>query len=131
MNSTYAGSGHPTAVFTVKVSNTTSGESATAPAKTINVTDPPVLGSPASGASSLGLHDVALSPEFGGSPISLAGSWSDGNIGAPVSDSGAQRVALLTQYIASSFVVPSDGHGWTPTGDAAQNHQPMLMHPHA
>jgi hypothetical protein len=38
---------------------------------------------------------------------------------------------LLAQYMASSFVTQSDGHGWTPTGDAAQNQQPMLTHPPA
>src|SRR5262249_31478337 len=38
---TYPGKGHPTNPLTVTVSNTTTGESSTAPAKTISVTDPP------------------------------------------------------------------------------------------
>jgi hypothetical protein len=42
LHSTYAGKGHPTNVLTVTVSNTTQGETSTAKAKKIKVTDPPV-----------------------------------------------------------------------------------------
>jgi hypothetical protein len=41
LHSTYAGKGHPTNVLTVTVSNTTQGETSTAKAKKIRVTDPP------------------------------------------------------------------------------------------
>jgi hypothetical protein len=40
LHSTYAGKGHPTNVLTVTVSNTTQGETSTAKAKKIKVTDP-------------------------------------------------------------------------------------------
>jgi hypothetical protein len=41
LHSTYPGKGHPTNPLTVTASNTTAGESSTAPARTISVTDPP------------------------------------------------------------------------------------------
>jgi hypothetical protein len=40
LHSTYAGKGHPTNALTVTVSNTTQGETSTAKAKKIKVTDP-------------------------------------------------------------------------------------------
>jgi probable HAF family extracellular repeat protein len=43
---TLAGKGHPTNPLTVTASNTTAGESSTAPARTISVTDPPVTTTP-------------------------------------------------------------------------------------
>ncbi len=41
LSSSYNGVGHPVATMTVTASNTTAGEGASAPAKTITVTDPP------------------------------------------------------------------------------------------
>jgi hypothetical protein len=43
----------------------------------------------------------------------------------------AQSVALLGQYMASSFVMASDGHGGTMITDPPSNQQPLLTHPHA
>ena len=42
----------------------------------------------------------------------------------------AQSVALLGQYMASSFVMASDGHGGTMITDPPSNQQPLLAHPH-
>jgi hypothetical protein len=41
LHSSYGGTGHPVATLKVTAANTTSGESATAAAQTITVTDPP------------------------------------------------------------------------------------------
>jgi hypothetical protein len=43
----------------------------------------------------------------------------------------AQRLALLGQYMAGSFVASSDGHGGTLIGDPLPDQQPLLAHPHA
>jgi hypothetical protein len=43
----------------------------------------------------------------------------------------AQNVALLGQYMASSFVMASDGHGGTLINDPPASQQPLLTHPHA
>jgi hypothetical protein len=43
----------------------------------------------------------------------------------------AQSVALLGQYMASSFVMASDGHGGTLITDPPQSQQTLLAHPHA
>jgi hypothetical protein len=37
---------------------------------------------------------------------------------------------LLGQYMASSFVMASDGHGGTMITDPPSNQQPLLTHPH-
>jgi hypothetical protein len=97
--------------------------------------DPSGKEAPTSGLNSLGVHDFALSPAIMEGLSSFADSLAGGNSGGPVSGGpvsggAAQNLALLAQYMASSFVTPSDGHGWTPTSDASQNQQPMLAHPH-
>jgi hypothetical protein len=43
----------------------------------------------------------------------------------------AQSVALLGQYMASSFVMASDGHGGTMITDPPPSQQSLLSHPHA
>jgi hypothetical protein len=96
LTSTYGGKGHPINSLTVRVSNTTAGESSTAPSNTISVTDPPA------GSSSGGLGDVTH----------------------------VHSTALLGQYMASSFVLPSDGQGGTPITDP-QDQQQHLSLPHA
>ena len=45
-------------------------------------------------------------------------------------DPHGQTLALLGQYMASSFVVPSDGHSGTPINDP-QDQQHHLSLPHA
>jgi hypothetical protein len=98
VNSTLT-SGHPTNVLTVTVSNTTTGESSTAPAKTISVTDPPAGGLGDSLIVGDGLH--------------------------------AHSLALLAQYMASSFVTSSDGHGTSLITDLLPNQHQLLSLPHA
>jgi hypothetical protein len=52
--------------------------------------------------------------------------------GAPTTDaSHAASVALLGQFMASSFVAASDGHGPTPITDHPSNQPPLLTQPHA
>ena len=41
------------------------------------------------------------------------------------------NVALLNQFMASSFVAAGDGHGATPIADPQSTQQPLLAHPHA
>ena len=41
------------------------------------------------------------------------------------------NIALLGNYMASSFVPSSDGHGGTLVTDPPANQQPLLTHPHA
>jgi hypothetical protein len=41
------------------------------------------------------------------------------------------NIALLGNYLASSFVSSSDGHGGTLITDPPSNQQPLLTHPHA
>jgi hypothetical protein len=96
LTSTYRGKSHPINSLTVRVSNTTAGESSTAPSNTISVTDPPA------GSSSGGLGDVTH----------------------------VHSTALLGQYMASSFVSPSDGHSGT-TINEPQDQQHHLSLPHA
>jgi hypothetical protein len=53
------------------------------------------------------------------------------NGGADGSIDPAARVALLGQYMASSSVTASDGHGGTPVADPPSSEQPLLAQPHA
>nr|WP_249795098.1 alkaline phosphatase family protein [Bradyrhizobium sp. Oc8] len=57
LSSSYTGTDHPVATFTVTASNTTAGETATSASKTMTVTDPP--------APSPGSPNVALSQDAG------------------------------------------------------------------
>ncbi|HEV3060015.1 MAG TPA: hypothetical protein VGY48_17340 [Vicinamibacterales bacterium] len=45
--------------------------------------------------------------------------------------SHAASVALLGQFMASSFVTAGDGHGVTPIADHPSNQPPLLTQPHA
>jgi hypothetical protein len=40
-------------------------------------------------------------------------------------------LALLSQYMASSFVTASEGHDGAPITVPPPDHQPLLSHPHA
>jgi Ca2+-binding RTX toxin-like protein len=44
---------------------------------------------------------------------------------------GAPAAALLSQFMASSFVTAGDGHGGTPISDPQSTQQPLLAQPHA
>jgi hypothetical protein len=69
LSSSYTGTDHPVATFTVTASNTTSGETATSASQTMAVTDPPAAASSSAGpaiGSSLGNidHLAALMNQF-------------------------------------------------------------------
>jgi Ca2+-binding RTX toxin-like protein len=51
-------------------------------------------------------------------------------VSAPPSD-GSHAAALLSQFMASSFVTAGDGQGAAPIAEAAANSQPVLAQPHA
>ena len=57
-----------------------------------------------------------------------------GNTGGTLSvtdGTHAANIALLGQYMASSFVTASDGHGGTMITDPPPSQQSLLSHPHA
>jgi hypothetical protein len=73
--------------------------------------------------------------EFNGT---VAGLTTDPNSsgdtgGAPTVGDGnhTANVALLANYMASSFATSSDSHGGTLVSDTATTQQPLLTHPHA
>jgi hypothetical protein len=140
LNSTYSGKGLPTNPLTVTVSNTTTGESATAPAKTISVTDPPAGNT----ISINGDNEVEIPGPFADNVIFAAGATgtlkldgyaanSDNTGGMLSASDGPQiaKIALLGQYMASSFVTASDGGGGTLITDPPPNQQQLLTQPHA
>ena len=60
-----------------------------------------------------------------------SGSNTDGTVTA-ADGAHAASLALLGQYMASSFVTAGDGHGGTPLADpASSQQQPLLTQPHA
>jgi Ca2+-binding RTX toxin-like protein len=62
--------------------------------------------------------------------VASANSNTEGAL--PVGDgSHAASLALLSQYMASSFVTVGDGHAATPIADPASSQQPLLTQPHA
>jgi hypothetical protein len=139
VNSTYMGAGHPTSVLTVKVSNATNGEPATATSAIISVTDPPAGSSDAlaSDSNTLGGHDGSLfGISFGdtggvvgwSTAHDTVGSGLAGSIGADAHD---RALALLGQYMASSFVSESGGNGGTLVSGPQQDQQHYLSLPHA
>jgi hypothetical protein len=90
LHSSYGGTGQPVNVLTVTAANTTAGEGATSAAQTITVTDPPA-------------------------PSTLAGAQ-DRN-GALQDLAVDQRVALLGQYMASTFTPSGAGDAATLPAD--------------
>jgi hypothetical protein len=110
LHSTYGGSGQPVDTLMVTAANTALGEFSTSPAQTITVTDPPVPSVLAGTEDRNGaLQDMAGS---GHDPLpnSLTALM---NAGVPTPPGTAQTldraVALLGQYIASSFATSSAG----------------------
>jgi Ca2+-binding RTX toxin-like protein len=60
-----------------------------------------------------------------------SGNSTDGTV-MPADGAHAASLALLGQYMASSFVTAGDGHGGTPLADpASSQQQPLLTQPHA
>jgi hypothetical protein len=62
-------------------------------------------------------------PSYSGTPESGTLTVTDGLHSA--------NIALLGNYLASTFVTSSDGHGETLITDPPSNQQPFLTHPHA
>jgi hypothetical protein len=58
---------------------------------------------------------------------------SSNNAGSATATDGshAASLALLSQFMASSFVTAGDGHGGTPIADPPSSQQPLLTQPHA
>jgi hypothetical protein len=95
------------------------------------VVDPPSLTANANGSAAAGidLSDISF-----GANTTLAYSVNSDNTGGSLTVSDgfhAQSVALLGQYMASSFVMASDGHGGTLITDPPPSQQQLLTHPHA
>ena len=63
--------------------------------------------------------------------VAPANSTSLGGTSTASDASQAASVALLGQFMASSFVTAGDGHGVTPVADPPPSQQPMLAQPHA
>jgi HYR domain len=155
LHSSYAGSGQPVNVLAVVATNTTAGESSTSPAQTIAVTDPP----PANGAAnatfapgdagvlwldnssrfnsvvaglafgnSLDLADIT----FGRDTTLVYAPNGDNTAGTLSASDGSHNanIALLSQYMASSFVMASDGHGGTLITDPPSGQTQILSQPH-
>jgi probable HAF family extracellular repeat protein len=98
------------------------------------VMDPPVSGSltPSANGSAAGSTDL-FGVSFGPN-TTLGYSSNSGNTGGTLTANDglhAHSVALLAQYMASSFVMPSAGHGGTMITESPSNQQPLLAHPHA
>ena len=60
-----------------------------------------------------------------------SGNSTDGTV-MPADGAHAASLALLGQFMASSFVTAGDGHGGTPLADPpSSQQQPLLTQPHA
>jgi autotransporter-associated beta strand protein/probable HAF family extracellular repeat protein len=98
------------------------------------VKDPPVTGSLTPCANGGAAGSIDLSGISFGTNTTLGYSPNSDNTGGTLTASDglhAQSVALLGQYMASSFVMASDGHGGTLITETPSNQQPFLTHPHA
>jgi hypothetical protein len=98
------------------------------------VVDPPVTGSltpdPAGGAQG----QIDLDSICFGAKTTLGYSANGDNTGGTLTVSDgthATSLALLGQYMASSFVMASDGHGGTLITDPPLSQQQLLTPPHA
>jgi Ca2+-binding RTX toxin-like protein len=58
-------------------------------------------------------------------------SSNDAGTATATDGSHAASLALLSQFMASSFVTAGDGHGGTPVADPPSSQQPLLTQPHA
>jgi hypothetical protein len=140
LNSSYAGSGQPKNTLTVTATNVTPGETSEAsPPQTITVTDPPSTTSETSISGLSGtVSDFSICDvidlgnlAFGAhSTLGYSGDNSHGTIS--VSDgTHTAKIALLGQYMASSFATASDEHGGTLVTDSPTWMQnTLLTHPH-
>jgi len=98
------------------------------------VKDPPVSGSFTPRANGGAAGNIDLFGISSGPNTTLAYSASNDHTGSTLTASDglhAQSVALLAQYMASSFVMASGGHGGTLITEPPSNQQLFLAHPHA
>ena len=98
------------------------------------VVDPPISGSLTPEGDHPTASGIDLSEISFGANTRLAYAANNDNAGGTltVSDgSHAQSLALLGQYMASSFSMASDGHGGTLITDPALTQQSQLTLPHA
>jgi hypothetical protein len=87
----------------------------------------------ASEVNGVAFHGIDLSGLSLGGPSALAHFTAEANgAGSSIAkdDPHGHTLALLGQYMASSFVLPSDGHGGTPVTEP-QDQQHHLSLPHA
>ena len=97
------------------------------------VKDPPVSGSLTPCANGDAAGTIDLSGISFGPNTTFAYSANSDNTGGTLTVSDglrAQSVALLGQYMASSFVMGSDGHGGTFITDPPPSQQSLLAQPH-
>jgi hypothetical protein len=59
-----------------------------------------------------------------------SGNSTDGTV-MPADGAHAASLALLGQFMASTFVTAGDGHGAAQIADPPSNQQPLLTQPHA
>jgi hypothetical protein len=98
------------------------------------VKDPPVDGSLTPNASGGADGGIDFSEIAFGANTTVGYTPERDNSGGTltVSDGGAvQCMALIGQYVASSFAAASDGHGGTVVTDLSSTHQPLLAPSHA
>ena len=98
------------------------------------VKDPPVSGSLTPCANGGAADSIDLSGIGFGANTTLGYSPNSDNTGGTLTVGDglhAQSIALLGQYMASSFVMASDGHGGTLITDPPPSQQTLLAHPHA
>jgi hypothetical protein len=98
------------------------------------VVDPQVTSSVTADANHGALGGIDLSGIGFDGKTTLAYSANSNNTSGTLAVSDglhAQNVALLGQYMASSFVMGSDGHGGTLINDLPGNQHPPLTPPHA
>ena len=104
LSSSYTGTDHPVAIFTVTASNTTPGETATSASQTMTVTDPPAAASSSAGpaiGSSLGNIDrlAALMDQF------AAAGFHGGSCG-PVPSAFHPQIGVENPFLAASHSHP-------------------------
>jgi hypothetical protein len=98
------------------------------------VVDPPISGSLTPDADHGTASGIDLSEISFGANTTLAYAANNDNTGGTLTVSDglhAQSLALLGQYMASSFSMASDGHGGTLITDPALTQQSQLTLPHA
>jgi Ca2+-binding RTX toxin-like protein len=67
----------------------------------------------------------------GGQDVLIGGAGNNVTFQSAVSGPPAGSPALLSQFMASTFVTAGDGHGAAPIADPQSSQQPLLTQPHA